>query len=228
MRAVCIVVACLASGPVLFGQNRTSGPAGSIQNMPGSVASRPAPPSWAPGLPPTSGLGASQGQHFSRGGRLDGGRRPVIVPYYYPVYYGGYGYDGYSQQPVVVNIENPPQQAPQVIINQTFVNGGPVPTDAQPDSFRTYQAPAATASDYAPPMAEASTSAPTNGPQYYLIAYKDHTILTALAYWMEGTTFHYVTTQNAHNQASIDLVDLDFTTRLNRERNVLFSLPMSH
>jgi hypothetical protein len=60
--------------------------------------------------------------------------------------------------------------------------------------------------------------------KYYLIAYKDHTVYTALAYWMEGDILHYVTTQNTHNQASMALIDVDQTAKLNADKNVPFSL----
>ena len=58
-----------------------------------------------------------------------------------------------------------------------------------------------------------------------LLAFKDHTIYAALAYWVEGNTLHYVTGQNAHNQVSLDLVDYELSNSLNRERNVDFKLP---
>ena len=66
---------------------------------------------------------------------------------------------------------------------------------------------------------------PLGDPQkYYLIAYKDRSIYSALAYWLEGNILHYVTTQNTHNQASLDLIDLEQTTRLNADKNVPFTL----
>ena len=67
---------------------------------------------------------------------------------------------------------------------------------------------------------------PIGPPQnYYLIAYRDHTVYSALAYWVEGDTLHYVTTQNTHNQASLALIDLDRTTKLNADRSIPFSIP---
>ncbi len=60
---------------------------------------------------------------------------------------------------------------------------------------------------------------------YYLIAYKDHSVYAVLAYWVEGNTLNYVTTQNTHNQASLNLIDLDLTKTLNQARSVPFSLP---
>ena len=47
----------------------------------------------------------------------------------------------------------------------------------------------------------------------------------ALTWWVEGSTLHYVTTQNTHNQASLDLIDVDRTTKLNQDHNVPFSIP---
>lgn len=60
--------------------------------------------------------------------------------------------------------------------------------------------------------------------RYYLIAYKDHSVYTALAYWMEGGVLHYVTPQNVHNQVSLDMLDLDFTKQLNARRGYAFNI----
>ena len=60
---------------------------------------------------------------------------------------------------------------------------------------------------------------------YYLIAFKDHTIYSAVAYYVEGDTLHYFTEGNVHNQVSISLVDRSLTEQLNRERNVDVRLP---
>jgi hypothetical protein len=62
-------------------------------------------------------------------------------------------------------------------------------------------------------------------PSHYLIAFKDHTIYSAVAYWVDGETLHYFTTGNTHNQASISLIDRDLTQRLNKESGIDFRLP---
>ena len=59
----------------------------------------------------------------------------------------------------------------------------------------------------------------------YLLAFKDHTIYSAVAYWVDGDTLHYFTTGNTHNQASISLIDRELTERLNRELGIDFKLP---
>lgn len=101
-----------------------------------------------------------------------------------------------------------PQQP--VIINQYFGAQGP----GQPESNSPAPPP-----DNQP---TASTGAPEN---YYLIAYKNHAIYSALAYWVEDKTLHYVTTQNTHNQASLDLIDVNLTKTLNQSNDVPFALP---
>jgi len=157
-------------------------------------------------------------------------RPAVVVPYAYPVYEGGYGdygsgygpgygYPPPDQQPNVT-IVNPPQQTPQVIINQNFIpeHATPVMHDYSEDSsggIRIYEAPGREPAD---------TSADENT-SYYLIAFKDHSIYSAFAYWVEGDTLHYVTPQRVHNQASLSLVDRELTEKLNRNHSMQVKLP---
>lgn len=164
------------------------------------------------GFPPFTGApgGGRRGMH-------GGGRSVVYVPYAV----GGYGYyPGYAEpEPQVTYVYQQPQQAPpQVIINQNFTSDTARPvvreyTSDPAGGIRVYE-PAPRAS--APPADENAT---------YLLAFKDHTIYAALAYWVEGNTLHYVTSQNTHNQVSLDLVDYELSNRLNRERGVEFKLP---
>ena len=60
--------------------------------------------------------------------------------------------------------------------------------------------------------------------RYYLIAYKDHSVYTALAFWMENGVLNYVTPQNVHNQISLNLLDLDLTRQLNSRRGLAFNI----
>ncbi len=159
----------------------------------------------------------------------------VIVPY--PVYYGGYygdpsaaGYaQGYSDDGSQGN-----GQVPSVVINQNFV-----PPQANPQvreytgdqsqqdqsGLKVYQAPPS--HPYADAQAQAQRSANTGQPTIYLIAFRDHSIVQALGYWMQGTTLHYVSVEQTLNQVSIDLVDRDLSQRLNDERGLDFRLPQA-
>jgi hypothetical protein len=153
-------------------------------------------------------------------------RSSVYGTYAFPVYVGGYGYgygygtgygNGYDpsqggQQQPNVTVVYPPSQAP-VVINL----GGAPPDQGQASdtasNMRLYQAPS-NAADASTPEAS-----------YYLIAFKDHTIYSAVAYYVEGDTLHYFTEGNVHNQVSVSLVDRPLTEQLNRERNVDVRLP---
>jgi hypothetical protein len=170
----------------------------------------------------------------------------MIVPY--PVFYGyGYGYGGYGygydasqgyapgygdQAPPIVNSNT----APSVVINQNFVppQVNPVVREYAPDNsgngdqsgLRMYTVPSSRQ------LAESQGAVPapapganSDQPTLYLIAFKDHNIVQALGYWMEGSNLHYVTVDHALNQVSLDLIDRDLSLRLNAERNVEFKLP---
>jgi hypothetical protein len=106
-----------------------------------------------------------------------------------------YGYSWYvpnyidSADPQEPGFEPPPPPQPPTIINQYFA--APPPQQVQP--------------------------APEE-PKYFLVAYKDHSVYQVLTYWVEDKTMHYVTTNNTHNQASLDLIDLDRTKTLNQGR----------
>jgi len=167
----------------------------------------------------------------------------VIVPY--PVYYGGYyGYDpsaaGYANAPgpvdgsgasygddgaqygaglasVVIN-QNfvPPQANPQV---RDYTADQP-PQQQEQSGLKLYQSPTHPYAD-----AAAQRAAAGDQPTIYLVALRDHTIVQALGYWMEGSTLHYVSVEHTLNQLSIDLVDRDLSQRLNDERGLDFRLP---
>jgi hypothetical protein len=58
----------------------------------------------------------------------------------------------------------------------------------------------------------------------YLIAFNDHVIRAALAYWVDGETLHYITLRREERLAPLATVDRDFSSQLNRERRVSFLL----
>ena len=151
------------------------------------------------------------------------GRRnnTVAIPYAYPVFGGGYGggydapymnpYSGAEQAPAQPNVTvvYPPQQANPVIITVG-------PSDQSSEPVHIYQSPSRPQPAEEPSAVESA---------HYLIAFKDHTIYAAVAYWVQGDTLHYFTSGNTHNQVSISLVDRDLTERLNRESGVDMKLP---
>jgi hypothetical protein len=158
------------------------------------------------------------------GGLIPGFRRNRTSSIYaFPAYVGGYGYgngygNGYAPDQTDQTQSNGAAPAqPPVVINQYFgtppPDQGPPPEAAADSNFHLYQAPA-----------NAETSAPDPA-SYYLIAFKDHTIYSAVAYYTDGDTLHYFTSGNVHNQVSLSLVDRELTEQLNRDRNVAVRLP---
>jgi len=129
--------------------------------------------------------------------------------------------------------------APSVVINQNFVppQGNPqvrdyppsdTTQDQQQSGMRLYQTPPTHPYADAPQNASAAPARRTandDQPTLYLIAFKDHSIVQALGFWMEGSTLHYVSAEHSLNQVSSDLIDRDLSQRLNDERGVEFRLP---
>jgi len=143
--------------------------------------------------------------------------------YAYPVFVGGFpfaygnGAENGNDNGNDRGGDQPPAPAP-VVINQYFgtppPDQGPPPDQAAESGVHYYQQ--TTASD---------DIAPSNPQSYYLIAFKDHTIYSAVAYYTEGDTLHYFTSGNVHNQVSLALVDTQLTEELNRHRNIDVRLP---
>ena len=78
----------------------------------------------------------------------------------------------------------------------------------------------------APPLYEQGPDVPSEpDTPRYLIAFKDHSVYTSVAYWFEGDTLHYFTKGDVHNQAPVALIDRELTERLNRELGIDFKLP---
>jgi len=134
--------------------------------------------------------------------------RPGIVAY--PVFIGG----GYYAPPIGSDYgyANP---SPVGVVNQDF----------QTDSVN----PSIVDFSNAPP-AEPAANTDENGlrddqPTIFLIALTDHTVVAAIAYWVDGDTLNWVSRDAKQNRMSLSLVDRDFSKQLNDERRVEFKLP---
>ena len=141
------------------------------------------------------------------------GRGTRIAPAYiyaFPVFVGGYDNSNAPQE----------QAAPQE-------RAVPVMIEAGPDGEYTTTAPHQTSTVYQPEQRPETLEEPDKAtdPPNYLLAFKDHSIYSAVAYWVDGDTLHYFTAGNIHNQASMSLVDRPLTERLNRELGIDFTLP---
>jgi hypothetical protein len=155
---------------------------------------------------------------------LPGGARGSGLVYAYPVYVGGY-YDSSCIYPA----EQPAAQAPPGQDGAPAYSPAVAPVLITPSSGGDAQAPGEQ-SDFGPyqPDATEPVERPATEPAepvQYLLAFKDRTIYSTPAYWVDGDTIHYFTAGNKHNQASVSLIDRELTQRLNAESGVEVELP---
>jgi endonuclease YncB( thermonuclease family) len=110
------------------------------------------------------------------------------------------------------------QAAPNVIVIYP-PQGAPMagPETAHP-SMQIYQ-------PMQPDTPQTGQAAQEETADHYLFAFKDHSIYSAVAYWVDGDTLHYFTNGSTHNQASLSLLDRDLTMRLNKESGAELKLP---
>ena len=223
MRPQFLVLAVFALSACAFGQNRGGTPlltgavgnavfpAGTSANYPGVIRFTPNAVYPASGGPHLVFPGQAPKRYTGTGAGV------VAVPLAYPIYVGGYSDAPQAQAPAPALQQPPativyPQQAPPVIVSQY----------GDSDEHRDAQDP-----DNPEPV---SIDAPRqsddqNAPDHYLIALKDHTVYSVIAYWVDGDTLHYFTSGNVHNQVSLSLVDRQLTTRLSKETGSEVKLP---
>ena len=93
----------------------------------------------------------------------------------------------------------------------------------------TVSSASAPASGYASPQSIVSPAGDTNVTEpsakpLTLLAFKDHTVLIVVDYWLEGTWLYYEITPGQRLSGPLDRLDQPLTQQLNRERNVPFVL----
>jgi hypothetical protein len=142
---------------------------------------------------------------------------PCPAPYPYGAPYPAYpypyadaspdaaGYAEYNPAPNVTII-NPPVQAPA----------------ASPAVIRQYD-------EYGQEVPQTPAIAPAANAQapIYLIAFNGTSVIyAAVAYWVDGSTLHYVTLDRKERQAPLSTINRALSFQLNRERRVPFQLPI--
>ncbi len=247
MRLGGVVLALVVVGGV-FAQNRSGFVSSGPIVRPGGSVLFPAGTSAFPGVQRTTGSVLFPGGGGPQIGvpsairnlnfpgvksRFNNRNNAVIVPV--PVYVGsgysdpsgGYapGYDPAQALPPQGPAPGPQQQQPNVIVVY--------PPAGAPDMFSGSGSaqvpygygPGQPAMAY-PPQEQPPVQEDTSAEQpHYLIAFKDHSIYSAIAYWVDGDTLHYFTTGNTHNQASVSLIDREMTARLNKGSGWEIKLP---
>ena len=135
---------------------------------------------------------------------------PVFSPIWYPQQ---------LQQPMIWYQPAPPQ-APITVVQQqapiVSVNPNYVPDTAKP-LMREYFAES---KPYEAQQVKTAKAASVT-----LIAFKDGSLVQAVAYWYEGDTLHYVKPDHKVEKAALAIVDKESSERFNRERGLSFRLP---
>ncbi len=226
--ATVIAVACFGQGS-MYGSHAS----GARMGLPGTPGPLPSLPTVITPLNPTGARFVNRGgggAPLGRGGYHEyrhSGQGAVLIPYPVFSYYDpSLLYGGQQEAPAQDPAQAQGPAAPTVIINQNFIADHATPLmrtygddGSGPVGMQSYQAPG-------PPAVEVQSSGRNDEqPTMYLIAFRDHTIVPALAYWTEGNTLKYVNVDHTLNQATLDLIDRDLSQTLNQQRNVEFKLP---
>jgi len=202
---------------------------------PSSPAVRSAPVAVPPAINGRSSFGLNGGNSFNRGNSFNGGnsfhrpggssnrgghRRAPGAIYAYPVYVPGY-YDSQPSQDMLAPQVQPAQQPNVTVVYPQQETARPIIIQMGADEYG--QAPRRSAPRaYVAPEPPAPEEPET---PHYLIAFKDHSIYSSVAYWFDGDTLHYFTRGDTHNQAPVGLIDRALTERLNRELGIDFKMP---
>ena len=92
--------------------------------------------------------------------------------------------------------------------------------------IRTLRAPAAPAPTYTAPAAPAASGSYYRPADYYLIAFNDHNIRAAQSYQVIGDQIEWMPKEGGPVQrAPLSTVDKAFSTQINRDRRIQFTLP---
>jgi len=152
-------------------------------------------------------------------------------PYYGAGYYGypysyGYGYPyydyGYSSDYAPADYSYPtysyaPAQSPVVVVNQQ-------PPAYEPQAAARDYRDEASGRGYDRDQAQAQGPPPYRTP-IYKIAFNDHTMVSAVAYWVKDGRLHYVTLDHEMRDVALSAVDRRFSEQVNRDLGLTFRLP---
>ena len=114
---------------------------------------------------------------------------------------------------VIINNNYTPDSASRPIMREYSAQSLPAPLGSQPERHSRQQ-----------PVDQDDDEVSRAKPVVYLLAMKDGGVYSAVAYWLEDTTLHYITPKHDHNHASLELVDRELSDQLNKERKVPFKL----
>jgi len=180
-------------------------PGGTADNNPGLVRVTPSAAYPGGGGPRLILPGTTTGQARRR---VPG----TSYVYAYPIYVPLYDPSAYAE-PAPAAATAPTQPAPTTVVIYTS-QPAPVPVETAHPSMQVFQQE----------TFQPAEETPASG-DHYLFAFKDHSIYSAVAYWVDGDTLHYFTSGDTHKQAPLSALDRDLTERLNHESGTKLKLP---
>lgn len=192
----------------------------------GPALSVPPAFNFNPGNSFNRGNSFNGGNTFRRGNNGRGYRGGLAPIYAYPLYMPGYFDTSTPSSSDIAPMAPPEPQQPNVTVvypQQQPQDVRPIVIQIAPDGTAKRMETESAPQVYQP--ADAPAAAPEPDQPHYLIAFKDHTIYSAVAYWFDGDTLHYFTRGDTHNQVSVSLIDRPLTERLNRELGIEFKMP---
>lgn len=140
-------------------------------------------------------------------------RGRFFSPFTYPIFWD-WGWGSGWDSPSYPYYANAPQ--PNVIV---------IYPQAQPVAPVVLAQPTTSATPrYGVPQ-EAPAPDPDPAAPVFSLAFKDHSVARAAAYWVTGPTLHYVTTEGKHYAIPLNQVDRTLSLELNRAGGVAFGLP---
>ena len=163
----------------------------------------------------------SQGHNWS-----PRGARTVAIPWGLPI---TTGYYPTMPEYVPVPVQQPVQPAPSVIINQYYSPEQVRPQMREYEDLPEARTPAPAPRSAPKPAAQPAPAAAeqavdSSKPTITLLAFKDSTVVAAIAYWEQADEIHFVTNNFSKRIVPVSALDKALSEQLNKERKVEFKL----
>jgi hypothetical protein len=163
-------------------------------------------------------VGGFRGGNF---GGFRGGRFGFGFGFGYPFYGYGWGYPYYGYGPGYYDGYYPYDYGYGTSYGYPSGGGyydGPDYDYSSPAPNQNYAPPT-------PPSGGSQADSYYRRPDYFLIAFADHTIQAVTTYRVEGDQLYYTTRDNVERHVPLASVDRRFSEQSNRDRRVQFQLP---
>jgi hypothetical protein len=165
--------------------------------------------------------GGFRGGYYGGRGYFYGGR------FWGPSIYFGFGGWGYPYYPYYSAYPSYYGYDPYYDSYDPYAYGGSDSTQPPAQNYGYPSQPPQGQGQPAPPPQTQPQSSTGNsqGQNFYLIAFKDHTVQAATAYKVDGDQIHWITREGQEMQAPFSSVDVRYSQQINHDRHVEFPIP---